>query len=121
MKSRLRHLDKMKLEDSGCGLFNDHPQKHMKAKEAPNSNNMCHSYVLLAFPNSTLFSSCTRQVGATQYRGYDMGRKAGEWGSTASEGVTFLFTQTDSVEYQSSPLGTASVSLLEKRREREVT
>jgi hypothetical protein len=94
MKSRLRHLDKMKLEGSGCGLFNNHLQKNMKAKEAPNSNNMCHCYVLLAFPNSALFSSCTRQVGVIQYRSYDMGRKAEEWGSTASERVIFLFTQT---------------------------
>jgi len=37
-----------------------------------------------------------------------MGRKAEDWGSIVSEGVIFLFTQTDFVEYQSSALGTAS-------------
>jgi hypothetical protein len=50
-----------------------------------------------------------------------MGRKAEDWGSIVSEGVIFLSTQTDSVEYQSSPLGTARFSLLEKRPEREAT
>lgn len=64
-------------------------KKIMKAKETPNSNNMCHSYVLLAFPNCTLFSSCTRQVGATQYRGYDMGRKAEDWGFDCQRGSDF--------------------------------
>jgi hypothetical protein len=43
-----------------------------------------------------------------------MGRKAEDWGSTVSEGVSFLFIKTDAVEYQSSPLGTASFFLARK-------
>ena len=108
MKSRLRHVDTIKLEGSGCRLFNAPLQKIMKAKEAPNSHDMCHSYVLLAFLRCT---SCTIQdqsARLSQYRGCDMGRKAEDWGSIVSEGVIFLFTQTDFVEYQSSALGTAS-------------
>jgi len=80
----------------------------MKAKEAPNSNDMCHSYFLLAFLRCTSFTVQDQSVRLSQYRGYDMGRKAEDWGSIVSEGVIFLFTQTDSVEYQSSALGTSS-------------
>lgn len=80
----------------------------MKAKEATNSHDMCHSYVLLAFLRCTSCTVQDRSARLSQYRGCDMGRKAEDWGSIVSEGVIFLFTQTDSVEYQSSALGTAS-------------
>jgi hypothetical protein len=43
-----------------------------------------------------------------------MGHEAEDWGSIVSEGVIFLFIQTDSVKYQSSPLSTASFFLARK-------
>ena len=86
----------------------------MKAKEAPNSNDMCHSYVLLAFLHCTSFTAHDLSAQLSQYRGYDMGRKAEDWGSIVSERVSFLFTKTDAVEYQSSPFGTASFFLTRK-------
>lgn len=108
MKSILRNVDTIKLEGCGCGLFNAPLPKIMKAKEAPNSNDTCHSYVLLAFLHCTSFTVHDQSAQLSQYRGYDMGRKAEDWLSIVSEGVIFLFTQTDSVEYQSSPSGTSS-------------
>jgi len=66
MKSGLRNVDTIKLEGSGCGLFNAPLQKIMRAKEAPNSNDTCHSYVLLAFLHCTYIIYCTRSVGAAQ-------------------------------------------------------
>jgi hypothetical protein len=105
MKSILRNVDTIKLEGSGCGLFNAPLPKIMKAKEAPNSNDMCHSYVLLAFLHCTSFTVHDQSAQLSQDRGC---RKAEDWLSIVSEGVIFLFTQTDSVEYQSSPSGTSS-------------
>jgi hypothetical protein len=103
MKSRLSHVDTTKVEGSGCGLFNAPLQKIMKAKEAPNSNDMCHSDVLLAFLHCTSFTVQDQSAQLSQYRGYVMGRKAEDWGSTVSEGVIFLFTQTDSGKYEFRP------------------
>jgi hypothetical protein len=57
MKSRLRHVDTIQLEGSGCGLFNAPLQKNMKATEAPHSNDMCHSYVPLASLHCTSFTA----------------------------------------------------------------